>query len=219
MWSALPTDRPIDRYQETDLNFLRILPALLLALIVSGCATMSPDECRFANWYDVGMRDGLAGRTLSLYNSRVEDCTEAAVRVDGNAYLRGRDEGLQSYCRLENAVAIGLNGGSYEGVCPAGIDGEFRRRYEIAYNVYAAHGEVARIDGRMRSAEDQLRRIDRDEDHRLHDAKNDDERRRIRREADDTRRRVRNELRDLDFAALRARDAARAAEWTLSTLR
>lgn len=190
----------------------------MLTLLLASCATMTPEECRFANWYDVGLRDGLAGQTLSLYNSRVEACTEAAVRVDGNAYLRGRDNGLQSYCRLENAVAVGLNGGSYEGVCPAGIDGEFRRRYAIAYNVYAARGEIARIDGRMRSAEQRLRRIDRDEDQRLREAKSDDERRRIRRESDDERRHVRNELRDLDFAALRARDAARNAEWALSTL-
>ena len=193
--------------------------ALLLPLLLASCATMTPEECRYANWYDVGWRDGSAGRTLALLNSRIEDCTEASVGVDGNAYLRGRDEGLKCYCRLENAVSVGLAGERYEGVCPAGIDGEFRRRYEIAYKVYAARGEIARIDGRMRSAEDHLHRIDRDEDHRLHEAKTDDERRRIHRDADDDRRRVRNELRDLDFAALRARDAARAAEWTLSTLR
>ena len=192
---------------------------LPLTLLLTSCATMTPDECRFANWYDVGMGDGMAGRTLSLYNSRVEACTEAAVRVDGNAYLRGRDEGLKSYCRLENAVAVGLNGGSYEGVCPAGIDGEFRRRYAIGYNVHAARGEVARIDGRLRSTEERLHDIDRDEDRRLRNAKNEDDRRHIRRDADDARRRVRNELRDLDFAALRARDNLRAAEWTLATLR
>ena len=198
---------------------MRAALLLPLTLLLASCATMTPDECRFANWYDVGMRDGLAGQPLALYNSRVEDCTEAAVHVDGNAYLRGRDDGLKSYCRFDNAVAVGLAGGSYAGVCPAGIDGEFRRRYEIAYNVYAARGEIARIDGRMRSTEERLHRIDRDEDQRLRSAKTDDDRRRIRREYDDERRRLRNELRDLDFAALRARDAVRAAEWTLSTLR
>ena len=198
---------------------MRIVLLLPLTLLLASCATMTPEECRFANWYDVGMGDGLAGRSLALFNTRIEDCTEGGVRVDGNAYLRGRDNGLQSYCRLDNAVAVGLNGGSYEGVCPAGIDGEFRRRYEIAYNVYAARSELVRIDGRMRSAEQRLRRIDHDEDHRLREAKNDDDRRRIRREYDDERRRLRSELRDLDFAALRARDAARYAEWALSTLR
>jgi hypothetical protein len=198
---------------------IRIISALALALTLASCATMSPEECRFANWTDVGMRDGLAGKTLGLLNERISDCAEAGVRVDGNAYLKGRDAGLQSYCRLENAAPLGLNGGSYEGVCPAQIDGEFRRRYQLGYNVYAAHAEAARIDNRQQWLEQRLRQLDRDEDRRLRDANKEDDRRRIRRDIDDERRRVRDELRDLDRAQYRAREAVRYAEWMLSQLR
>jgi len=201
------------------LNLIRIASALLIVLSLASCATMTPEECRFANWNDVGMRDGLDGKTLALLNTRVSDCAEAGVRVDGNAYLKGRDNGLRSYCRLENAAPLGLNGGSYEGVCPAQIDGEFRRRYQLGYNVYAAHAEVARIDNRMQWLEQRLRQLDRDEDRRLRDANKEDDRRRIRRDIDDERHRIRDELRDLDRAQYRAREAARYAEWTLSQLR
>ncbi|MBS1227127.1 MAG: hypothetical protein H6R17_404 [Proteobacteria bacterium] len=201
------------------MNLIRIASALLIVLSLASCATMTPEECRFANWNDVGMRDGLDGKTLALLNTRVSDCAEAGVRVDGNAYLKGRDNGLRSYCRLENAAPLGLNGGSYEGVCPAQIDGEFRRRYQLGYNVYAAHAEVARIDNRMQWLEQRLRQLDRDEDRRLRDANKEDDRRRIRRDIDDERHRIRDELRDLDRAQYRAREAARYAEWTLSQLR
>lgn len=194
------------------------LVLLLLPLLLASCATMTPEECRYANWYDVGWRDGSEGRTLALLNSRIEDCTEASVSVDGNVYLRGRDEGLKNYCRLENAVAVGLAGERYEGVCPAPIDAEFRRRHALAYKVYAANAEVARIDNRMQAVDRRLRQLERDENQRLHDAAKEDDKRRIRREFDDDRRRLRDELRDLDYAAHRARDAARYAEWTLSTL-
>ena len=180
---------------------------------------MSPEECRFANWSDVGMRDGLEGRPLALLNTRISDCSEASVRVDGNAYLAGREAGLKTFCRLDNAVQLGLNGGSYEGVCPAQIDGEFRRRYQFGYNVYASHGEVIRIENRMQSLEQRLFRLDRDEDKRLRDANKEDDRRRIRRDFDDERHHVRDELRDLDRALYRAREAARYAEWMLGTLR
>ena len=198
---------------------IRIISALALALTLASCATMSPEECRFANWTDVGMRDGLEGKTLALLNTRVSDCAEAGVRVDGNAYLKGRESGLRNYCRLENAAPLGLNGGSYEGVCPAQIDGEFRRRYQLGYNVYAAHAEAARIDNRQQWLEQRLRQLDRDEDKRLRDANKEDDRRRIRRDIDDERRRVRDELRDLDRAQYRAREAVRYAEWMLSQLR
>ena len=201
------------------MNLVRIASTLLIVLSLASCATMTPEECRFANWSDVGMRDGLEGRPLALLNERISDCAEAGVRVDGNAYLKGRDTGLQSYCRLENAVTLGLNGGRYDGVCPEQIDGEFRRRYQLGYNVYAAHAEAARIDNRMHWLEQRLRQIDRDEDKRLRDANKEDDRRRIRRDADDERHRVRDELRDLDRAQFRAREAVRYAEWSLSTLR
>ena len=198
---------------------IRIISALALALTLASCATMSPEECRFANWADVGMRDGLEGKTLALLNERISDCAEAGVRVDGNTYLKGREAGLKSYCRLENAAPLGLNGGSYEGVCPAQIDGEFRRRYQLGYNVYAAHAEAARIDNRQQWLEQRLRQLDRDEDKRLRDANKEDDRRRIRRDIDDECHRVRDELRDLDRAQYRAREAVRYAEWMLSQLR
>ena len=198
---------------------IRMTLALLIALTLASCATMSPQECKFANWGEVGLRDGLEGQSLGLFNTRVSDCAEAGVRVDGNAYLKGRDSGLRSYCRLENAVQLGLNGGSYEGVCPAQIDGEFRRRFQTGYNVYASHAEVARLENRMQSLEQRLRKLDRDEDKRLRDANKEDDRRRIRRDIDDERHRTRDELRDLDRALYRAREAVRHAEWTLSQLR
>lgn len=197
----------------------RIVPAVLIALSLAGCATMSPEECRFANWGDVGQRDGLAGKSLALLNTRVGDCAENNVRVDTAAYLKGRETGLQSFCRLDNAVQLGLHGGSYEGVCPAHIDAQFRHGFLLGYQVYATHAEVGRIDNRIQSLEQRLRMLERDEDHRLREADQDDERRRIRRESDDQRRHIRGELRDLDRQLHRARDAMRDAEWQLDRLR
>ena len=201
------------------LTLSRIATALLIALMLSACATMSPQECRVANWSDVGLRDGLDGRPLTLLGERASDCAEGGVRIDQAAYLKGRDAGLRSYCRLDNAVALGLNGGSYEGVCPPQVDGEFRRRFQLGYSVYAAHAEVARIDDRMQSLEQRLHKLDRDEDKRLRDASKEDDRRRIRRDIDDQRHHLRDELRDLDRAQYRAREAARYAEWMLSQQR
>lgn len=198
---------------------IRLSAALLAALALASCATMSPQECRVANWNDVGLRDGLDGKPLSLLNERASDCAEGGVRVDHTAYLKGRESGLRSYCRIENAVPLGLNGGSYEGVCPPSVDGEFRRRFQLGYNVHAAHAEVARIDDRIASQEQRLRKLDRDEDKRLRDASKDDDRRRIRRDIDDQRHQIRDELRDLDRNLRRARDTSRDAQWALDRLR
>jgi hypothetical protein len=197
-------------------RFSRIAATLLIALSLASCATMSPEECRVANWNDVGMRDGLEGKTLALLSTRASDCAESGVRIDNAAYMRGREAGLRNYCRLENAVPLGLNGGNYEGVCPPQIDGEFRLRYQLGHNVYATSAEVGRIESRMESQENRLRKLDRDEDKRVHNADSEDERRRIRRDTDNERRHIRDELRDLDRNLRQARDNQRYAEWALS---
>ena len=61
---------------------IRIASVLLIALSLASCATMSPEECRFANWNDVGLRDGLDGKPLTLLNARVSDCADAHSKRD-----------------------------------------------------------------------------------------------------------------------------------------
>ncbi|MCJ0762209.1 DUF2799 domain-containing protein [Variovorax terrae] len=179
---------------------MRIFRFLFAALVLAGlsaCTTMSPSECKLANWYDVGLRDGLAGEPLSQLDSRTKDCAEAGVPVNTVPYLQGRDQGLQSFCQLDNAVKLGLDGRSYNGVCPAFIDGEFRRRRDLGYEVYSARGQLRSLESRRRELEKKLR-----------DAANDDD-----------RRKAREELSDLDQRFRRARDRQRDAEWALDRLR
>jgi hypothetical protein len=158
---------------------------------------MDVNECKLANWRDVGLRDGLAGAQLSLLDTRVKDCAKAQVAVDTQSFLRGRNQGLASYCRVENAVGLGLDGKQYQGVCPAGIDVEFRRRVQIGRDVRDLRDELSSLDRRREPLEKRLR-----------EAKGDDERRKIR-----------NELGDLDRDLSRARDCLRDAEWQLDRLR
>ena len=195
------------------------LAALCLGLVLAGCETMSPDECRTANWQDIGLRDGLAGKPFSMLDDRAKDCAKAGTSVDTPQYVRGRERGLQTFCRLENAVPLGLNGSSYAGVCPAYIDHEFRRRHQIAYAVYAGRNRVSELDSRGDRLERRLRDADKDEDKQLRAATKDDDRKRIRKDFDDRRRKIRNELQDVDREMRYARDSLRSAEYALGALR
>ncbi len=177
----------------------RVFLCLVLAssALLGGCATMSADECKVANWNEVGLRDGLEGAALSKLDYRVKDCAQAKVAVDMPRYLQGREQGLLQFCNLENAAPLGLNGASYNGVCPVGIDGEFRRRFRLGRDVYDTRQSVRNLEGHVNNAEDRLRV-----------APNDDE-----------RRRARESLRELDFEIRRARDRQRDAERALDRLR
>ena len=168
-----------------------------LCVLLTGCATMSADECKLANWSDVGLRDGLEGAALSRLDARVKDCAEAKVAVDTLRYLQGRDQGLLLFCQIEKAVPLGLKGGSYSGVCPVGIDGEFRRQFRLGRDVFDARHTVQNLEANINGAEDRLRAAPNDE----------------------ARRRAREALRDLDFEIRRARDRQRDAERALDRLR
>ena len=175
----------------------RLPITLALLAWLTGCATMTAQECKVANWGEVGLRDGLAGAALPVLNDRVKDCAEAQVPVDTPRYLQGRDQGLLQYCRIENAVPLGLDGKSYNGVCPVAVEGEFRRRFQVGREVHVARNELRSLESRLSVAEERLRSA----------------------ASDDDRRHFRDALRNLDADMRRARDHLRAAEWALDRLR
>lgn len=200
-------------------NMIGPLAALLAGALLSGCDTMTPDECRSANWNDIGLRDGSAGKPMYLLEERAKACSKAGTTVDSASYIAGRERGLRSFCRLENAAPLGLNGTAYAGVCPAPIDFEFRRRHQAGFAVYTLRSEISGLDNRSERLQRKLREADNDESKQLAATDKDDERKRIRREFDERRRNLRNELRDIDRSVQSARDALRSAEYTLDTLR
>ena len=184
--------------------------------LLTSCATMTPEECQHANWLDIGVKDGLSGEPMATLDDRIGICRKAGVVLDTGRYVTGRDQGLQTYCRIENAVALGLNGSYYAGACPPMIDVEFRRRYDLAHAVYQARTELANIESRSDALQRQLRDIDLAEPKRVSETEKDEDRKRVRKEFDDRRNRLRSELFELDRRARYARDALRAAEFSLS---
>lgn len=193
-------------------RFFRTLSPVLLCALLAGCAMMNAEECQRADWHALGVKDGAEGRPAVYLQQRVDACTEASVAADTRRYAQGRDEGLQHYCRLENAFPTGASGGTYAGVCPPTVDAEFRRRFSAGRAVHDAGKEVKRIQDRIESRERDMRNSHKEEERRLRDQDRDEDRRRIRREFDQRRDRLRAEIGDLDRDLRRARDRLYDAE-------
>jgi len=202
-----------------DFPNLRHLAGMLgSALLLASCATMSPEECQLADWREVGLRDGLRGETLALLGKRADDCSKVNVAIDQQAYQQGRIQGLQSYCRLDQAVPLGLSGAGYAGVCPPETEALFVPRYQAGRAVYVLRAELRGLDDSAQRLERRLLDLRRDEELRLRNASTDAERSKVRREIEDERMRIRNALRDTDRRLHQARDALRAAEFRLNQL-
>ena len=66
-------------------------------LTLAGCVSMDASECRSANWFDLGYRDGLAGlqwTTDAIYENQ---CGKFGVALDAGEYRKGWQDGKWEY--------------------------------------------------------------------------------------------------------------------------
>ena len=181
-------------------GFIAMLVAL--AALLAGCESMTPAECKTADWRQIGLQDGSRGSTDRAADY-YESCTKAGIVPDLALYRTGRAAGLPAYCRYGNAINEGLAGRSYEGVCPPEIDVNFRTFHGAAYRVQDTRKSIDRL---MRE-QDRMQR-------ELGDKKTPDDRRRTLRDqlsrGDRQLWDVRNNLRDAEYQLERMTQDLRA---------
>ena len=137
----------------------RLLP-LLSAVLITGCATLTPDQCRHADWRQIGFADGASGASAARINDHAKACAEIGVRPDLDGYLRGRDQGLLSYCRAENGFAIG-RGGSFANMadCPEHMKPAFMDQYRRGHEIHLLESDLARRRSRIYENNSRMRRV------------------------------------------------------------
>jgi hypothetical protein len=180
-------------------RFFRFFPVLLIAAaaLLAGCESLSPAECATADWRQLGVQDGSRGRSDRAADY-YESCAKAGIAVNVAVYRQGRDQGLVSYCQPVNALNEGLAGNSYEGVCPAPMDQNFRNIHGIAWREQDARKTLARMQQEQDRMQSELR-----------DSKT----------AEDRKRTLREQLSRSDRRIEDARLALRDASYQLDRLR
>jgi len=127
---------------------------LVLAMgLLASCATLSEEECRYADWYSIGMSDGRDGRPDSRLAKHAKACEEHGVRPDAESWRAGWRDGITRYCSASSGWREGLSGTSYGGVCPPAQEGEFLSGYELGRALYTLDAELAEIDARIETIE------------------------------------------------------------------
>lgn len=121
---------------------MKIWLSLLGALWLGGCSTLNEQDCRQGDWLQIGIRDGRFGEPASLLQEHQAACRKYGSEIDQNAYLAGREQGLQAYCDLNNAFRLGLNGSRYKGTCPRDTDLAFTRYNQAALTVYELRNQL-----------------------------------------------------------------------------
>lgn len=136
-------------------------PVLIaLALVgLSGCATMSGDECMTSDWEAIGYEDGARGYTADQLGQRRKACAKHGVTPDFTAYQHGRNQGLVEYCQPGRAFSVGSSGGRYNGVCKAELEADFLDAYNAGRHLYSLRSNVNRANSSINAKENELKRI------------------------------------------------------------
>ena len=134
----------------------------LLALVMSGCASMSSEECANSDWAAVGFEDGARGYTTERFSSHRKACAKHGITADFRAYQEGRDEGLVEFCQPSRGYNLGVNGGTYYGVCDVALEEEFLDAYRVGHQLYSLRANVNAANSRIASKERELDRIEKE---------------------------------------------------------
>lgn len=137
-----------------------LLAAALLGL--SGCATMSGDECATSDWAAIGYEDGSRGYTTDHFANRRKACAKHGISADFGAYQTGRDEGLVEFCQPSRGYNLGVSGGRYNGVCDTALEEEFLDAYRVGNQLYSLRANVNNANSRIYAKERELERVQND---------------------------------------------------------
>lgn len=140
---------------------------LPVALLMAGCASMSESECRRADWYEAGRRDGNAGQPESRLADHRKACEKAGIWPDGERWLTGWRETVRNYCRPTVAWQAGSTNQTYLGACRDINEGEFLRWYQAGQDVYRTRQQRATNQQRIEALEAQLKKADKEDERKL----------------------------------------------------
>ena len=135
--------------------------SMLLMLVVAGliqaCAQTTVRDCRTADWFGIGQRDGLAGAPETIFDSYRAACREAGIVPDREAYENGRQEGLQAYCTDARGFEVGRGRGVYHHVCPPELEKRFLAGRARGMRLAGCQAEIYVFDEHLASLEHALK--------------------------------------------------------------
>jgi hypothetical protein len=146
-----------------------IVALLATCCTLSGCASLSENECLTADWESIGYRDGSRGYDAGRIGAHSEACAEHGIKADRQLYEEGRLRGLELYCTGENGMRLGRQGYSYSGVCPLSLEGTFMRGFQLGRELHAMdtrmqelRAEIHKVQAELKREEPPLAERDRD---------------------------------------------------------
>ena len=139
------------------LSWRALLP--LTVIVLAGCSAMGRSECEVSDWHSVGFEDGARGASVARIGDYRKACAKHGVTPDLEAYRAGYAQGVETYCRAANGFNLGSAGGTYGGMCPAELEGEFLSGYQSGRQLYELNAAVNTVSSQIAGKRHTLREV------------------------------------------------------------
>lgn len=101
-----------------------------------GCQHSPPENCSEPDWFEIGRRDGSAGKRIGLEHKYLGVCEKSNSSQNFELYKNGREAGLNEFCKPKNGFELGKAGQTYTKVCPPEIESDFLKFYMKGQHVH-----------------------------------------------------------------------------------
>lgn len=129
---------------------------MVLTAVLSGCATMSKEECRQVDWYLKGVDDATAGYPLDRVIEHGKACAKIDVVPDMKAYREGHGKGARLYCVPPKGYSEGRKGAAYNGICPIELEDKFLRAYRDGQELFNIERKINELASQISSNNSQI---------------------------------------------------------------
>ncbi len=129
-----------------------LVSALLLSVVMGGCAVTAINNCAEADWYMVGFEDGTAGRPTGYFDTHNAHCA-GTTDPDQLAWQAGHEDGLTHYCSAAGGIAEGSRGLPRSGVCPTALAADFIEGHRLGREIYLTSERMQAIEQEIRALE------------------------------------------------------------------
>jgi hypothetical protein len=136
----------------------------LTTLALTGCASLSQEECLSGDWRVIGYEDGAAGQAPGRVGEHSEACARYGVAPNLDLWRIGYEDGLLSYCTRPSGFRAGVTGATYNGVCSGPEAQEFLLAFRDGRSVYDVRQALSRAQSDLYSAEGEIDRVRRARD-------------------------------------------------------
>lgn len=120
--------------------------ALLLSFALAGCATLSEQECRSADWEALGRAEGARGAPATAIEAQREACAGHGIALEEAAWRAGHAKGVDEFCTPRGGYLAGRSATRVDpGLCAG-------KPQEEAFNTALRDGkDIAKLISELRT--------------------------------------------------------------------